>query len=228
MASKSKIDSKHIELPASIRTVTGKRVRSLRAKGLIPATVYGRDFKSLSVELPLIEFQRIYRIAKETAVVYLKVEKDTHPTLITQIQHNPVSDEIIHADFRRIDLTKKIETKVPVKIEGSATAVSLHGAIILTQAQELTIEALPANIPQFIVIDIAPLKEIGDEIKVKDLKASGDYSITDEPEKVIVSAVAHKEESLIAETTTTAPEVITEKAPTEEGAEAPAAEQKKS
>ncbi len=216
------------ELSVELRTVIGKKVRAMRREGKIPANIFGTDFVSKSVSVPAIDFTKAFKVAKETGIVYIKLDTENIPTLIKSVQRHPVDHSILHVDFRKIDLKQKIETQVPVQTIGTAEAVSQKGAVLLTQAQELTIEALPQNIPQFIEIDISGLKEIGQEIKVSDLPKVDAYTIIDDPSKVIVSATAHKEESLIAETATKAPEVITEKA-TEEGAEAApaAAEEKK-
>ena len=112
-----------------------------------------------------------------------------------------------------------------VLIEG---ALNQLNGVLITQNDHLDIEALPEKIPAHIEVDISALKEIGDEITVKDIKANPDYVIITDPETVVVSVTAHKEESVVPETTTTAPEVITEKAPEEGGEEgaAPAEEEK--
>ncbi len=198
----------------------------MRREGKIPANIFGTDYVSKTISVPLADFLKAFRIAKETGIVYIKNEAENIPTLIKSVQRHPVDHSILHVDFRKIDLKQKIETQVPVTTVGVSEAVSQKGAVLLTQTNELTIEALPQDIPQSIEIDISSLKEIGQEIKVSDLPKADTYTIIDEPEKVIVSATAHKEESLVAETATKAPEVITEKAP-EEGAEAAVADEKK-
>ncbi len=232
-----------INLTVTERTVFGKNLAKLRREGLIPGNVFGPKFDSKSVSVNLKDFVTVYKVAHETGVVYLKLGKEEVPVLIRQVQYHPVKDSILHVDFRKIDLTQKIETEVPVKIMGVSTAVTQKGGVQLIQSQLLKIEALPTKIPSSIEVDISKITELGQEIKVADLAKSADYEVKEDPEKVVVSVVEHKEESVTPETTAAAPEVITEKpaegeVPAEEGAkesaktpekpsEAPAKEEKK-
>ena len=197
------------KLSAQIRTLTGKKAKKLRKQGLIPANIYGPEFKSTSISINFREFLNTYKIAKETGIVYLQLEKDEIPVLIKHIQKHPISDQILHVDFRKIDLKKKIETEVPVKVVGTSEAVSQKGGVLLNQSEFLLVEALPEDIPQEIEVDISSIKDIGQEIKVADLKKSDKYMIKTSPDKVVVSVIAHKEESVTPETTAAQPEVIT-------------------
>jgi len=199
-------------LKAEIRQVFGKRVKKLRKEGLIPANIFGKDFKSKAITINAKEFAKVYKKVKETGVLYLKIEKETLPVLIASVQKHPVTHQILHVDFKKVDLTQKTQAEVPVEIVGQAPAVLEKGGVLLTLTQSLLVEALPEEIPQSIKVDISTLKDIGQEIKVANLPTSSTYQILTEKEKVIVSAVAHKEESVTPETQpTTAPEIITEK-----------------
>lgn len=223
MAKSKKSEHPQITLTAESRTVLGKKVKQLRKQGMLPGNVYGPEFTSLSVTVNLKDFVAAYRVAHETGIVYVNVGKESYPTLVGHIQRHPVSDDLLHVDFRKIDLKQKIETPVPVVAEGESVAVTQHGGVLITQNDHLTVEALPADLPSEIVVDISKLTEVGQEITVADLPKASTYTIVDAPETVIFSVTAHKEESVTPETTTVAPEVITEKAPEEgaEGAEAP-------
>lgn len=208
------------------RTVIGKKVKRLRQDGFIPATVYGPGFTSKSIQVKIKDFLRVYKIAHETGIVFLNLDKQELPTLIKNLQRHPLNDIILHADFRKIDLKEKMETEVPVLIVGESEAIAKKGGVLLTQAENIMIEALPQNIPQAIEIDVSKMTEIGQEIKVSDLSKSELYEIKEDPDKVIVSIVAHKEESITPETTAPVTEVTTEK-PVEGEEEVPAEEEKK-
>ena len=223
---KTAVDKLNLEVKK--RELFGKKLNRLRKTGFIPANIFGPDFKSISISVASKSFFDTYKIAKETGVIYLNLDKEEFPVLIKTLQFHPVYDQLLHVDFRKIDLKKKVETAVPVKFINVSEAVAQKGGVMLTLSETLNVEALPEDIPQEIEIDISILKDIPQEIKVKDLKTSTKYEIKEEAEKVIVSVVAHKEESTVAETTAAAtPEVITAKA--EEGADAtaPAEEGKK-
>lgn len=216
---KKKETTGKLTLNVTVRTVFGKKLKKLRYTGVIPANIFGPDFKSKSITVSFKEFIHTYKTAKETGVIYLNLDKEEIPVLIKSVQHHPVSDAILHIDFRKIDLKKKVQTEVPIVTVGISEAVAQKGGILLTQTAILLVEALPEEIPQHIEVDISSLKELGSEIKVSDLPKSTKYEIKTLTDKVVISVVAHKEESTVAETTVAAPEVITE-AKLEEGAEA--------
>lgn len=204
-------DKKKTILEATLRTVFGKKNKGIRKQGLLPANIYGSNFPSQAISVNYIEFRRIFRMVGETGVVYIKADKKEIPTLITSIQRDPLEGRVLHADFRKVDLTIKIEAEVPLTLVGIAPAANA-GGVILTQTDKVTVEALPQDIPNHIEIDISVLKEIGNEIKVSDLPKSDAYTIKTEGTHILVSVAAHKEESVIAETTAAAtPEVLTAK-----------------
>ncbi len=198
-------------LEVTPRTIFGKKLKKVRKEGLVPANIYGPEFKSQSISVNYKEFLKTFQVVHETGVVYLKLNKEEIPALIKNIQYHPVSDIILHIDFRKINLTQKLQTDVPIKITGTSEAVAQKGGVLLKQLELLKVEALPQDIPQSIDLDISSLKEIGGEIKVSDIPQTSKYKLMDDPAKVIVSVVEHKEESVTPETTAAAPEVITAK-----------------
>jgi len=210
-----------VSLKVELRTVFGKKLSKVRKQGLAPANIYGADFKSKAISVVYKDLIKTYRVVGKTGVVYLTLDKENIPVLITSVQKHPLTRSFIHVDFRKIDLSKKIEASVPVVTVGVSEAVSQKGGVLLVQSDTLLIEALPESIPHEIEVDISGIKEIGQEIKVSDLKKSDKYEIKTPAEKVIIGVVAHKEESIVPETAVAAPEILTE---AKEGEEAPAAE----
>ncbi|MCS7093005.1 MAG: 50S ribosomal protein L25 [Patescibacteria group bacterium] len=202
---------KKVKLKVEKRTLFGKKAKKLIKEGYTLGNIYGRNFPSTAVSIPKKEFLRVYRVVKETGVFYLEIDGQELSVMVKDVQRHQVTDEIIHIDFRKIDLNEKIETEVPIKIIGQSKAVAEKGGVLLTQTNSITIEALPEKIPQVIEIDISSLKEIGQQIKVADLDSSAEYKIKAPLEKVIVSVVSHKEESTSPETTSVTPEIVTEK-----------------
>lgn len=208
---KAHVEKKKTVLEAKLRTVFGKKNKNLRKEGFLPANIYGTKFDSQAISVNYIEFKRTYRAVGETGVVYIKTEKEEIPTLITSLQRDPLEGLVLHADFRKVDLSIKIEAEVPLTFVGVAPAVNA-GGVILTQSDKVTVEALPQDIPNHIEIDLSGLKEIGAEIKVSDIPVDAAFVIKTDKDKVLVSVAAHKEESVIAETTAAAtPEVLTAK-----------------
>lgn len=221
MASKkSNVSSGKVSLKAESRTVFGKKLNKVRKQGLVPGNIFGPDFKSKSISIVYKDLVKTYKQVGETGIVYITVDKESIPVLIKTIQKHPLSSSLLHVDFRKIDLSKKIETNVPVKTIGVSEAVTQKAGVLLLQSDTLLVEALPEDIPSSIEVDISIIKEIGQEIKVADLKKSDKYVVKTPVEKVIVAVIAHKEESIVPETAVATPEIITEAV--KEGEEAPA------
>ena len=149
------------------------------------------------------------------------MDKKEIPVMVKHIQRHPLDSSVLHVDFRKVDLTKKVVAEVPVRVIGISEAVAQKGGVLLHQSSHLSVEALPQDIPNAIEVDISVLKELGQDIKVLNLPKREKYVVITDPGKVIVSVTAHKEESVIAETTATAaPEVITAKVDAEDAVEA--------
>jgi large subunit ribosomal protein L25 len=213
-----------IELQVEKRDKVGKVNKQLRKNGIVPGNIYGADFTPVAVSVNVKEFGQVYKKAGETGIVYVQVGSDSIPTLITNLQYHPVTNQLLHIDFRKVNLRQKLETAVPVEVVGESIAVTQLGGVMLVQTDEVTVEALPANIPSAIEVDISKITELGQEIKVSDLPKSADYEIKEDLDKVLVSVVEHKEESLEAQTERTETEITGEKAPEEgEAAEGEAA-----
>lgn len=204
-------------LAATKRELFGKKLRKMRHNGMVPANIYGPEFKSVAITFSYKDFLHAYKIAHETGVVYVQVGRDEIPTLVKHLQKHPVSDALLHVDLRKINLLEKIETDVPLVFINESPAVAQLGGQLLTQTNEVLIEALPTDIPEHIEIDLSRLTEIGSEIRVQDLKSAANVTIKEDPERQIVSVVARKEESITPETETEAPEITTEKKEGEQG-----------
>lgn len=222
---KTNVQAEKLTLAAQTRVLFGKKNRLLRRQGLLPANIFGSGFASQSISINYKDFSKIFRKSGETGIIYITTDKAEVPTLVKTIQRDPIESKLLHVDFRKVDLDKKIEAEVPLVFVGIAPAVN-QGGVLINQTVKLIIEALPQDIPHQIDIDISGLTEIGKEIKVGDLKLSDAYTVKTAPENVIVSVTAHKEESIVAETTAAAaPEVLTAK-PDEEAAEGETGEKK--
>ncbi|MCB0078214.1 MAG: 50S ribosomal protein L25 [Anaerolineales bacterium] len=184
-----------ISLDVSRRETTGKAVKKLRRDGVIPIVVYGGPVDgALSLQANERELSRVLAAAGATQVVTLKVGGDSYPVLARVAQRHPTRHELMHVDFLAVDLTQTIQAQVPVHLVGEAPAAELAGAVILQTADELTVEALPTDIPQYIEVDITVLTEIGQGISVADLPSTGSYEIIADPETTLASVTAAAQE----------------------------------
>jgi large subunit ribosomal protein L25 len=163
--------SDKIKLSVQKRKIIGRKVKSLRREGIIPANIYGKEVKSLAIQVPAKEFDQVYKLSGETGIIDLQVDKDAkaRSVLVNQIHHHPVTDQCLHVDFHQIDLTKKISVNIPLELTGTAPAVN-KGGVLLQLIDEIEVEALPTNLPDKFELDISKLEEIGQSISLKDIK----------------------------------------------------------
>lgn len=156
----------------------------------IPAVVYGGGMKNVVLAVDEKGFNKLYEQAGESSLIDLDINKKSVTVLIHEVQRDPVSDEIIHIDFLGVNMKKKIKAEIPIVFIGDAPAVSEHGGIFNKSLDSLEIESLPGDLPHEIKVDISLLKEIGDNIRVKDIKLGVD--ILNDKEQVIASVVEQK------------------------------------
>lgn len=164
------------------RKIFGKKVKNLRKQGILPANIYGKNIKSLSVQLPVKDFDSVFEEIGETGLLELAVvgEDKIRPVLIHNVQLDPVSSQLIHADFFQVDLKEKVTTMVPLEIVGEALAVKDKKGVLLHTLNEVEVEALPTDLPEKIEVDVSALSEVDQEAKVGELKVpSGVTILTD-------------------------------------------------
>jgi len=212
-----------VELKAEARTVSGKAVKKLRREGVTPANIYGKSFESVSIQLPIKDFETIYAKVHETGLVDLTVGKETYPVLIHNVQRHPISHGAIHVDFYKVNLKEKVKTSIPVIGIGEAEAEKQKVGALMQSLNEVEVEALPAELPENIEVSVEHLAAIDDHILVSDLKVPTGVVILTEPEETvfrITELVSQEAEELEAEEEAAAEAAAEEKAVGEEGAEA--------
>jgi large subunit ribosomal protein L25 len=230
-----------LELEATPREITGSKVVRLRRDGILPAVVYGKGFAAINVQVPVKDFEHVFKQSGESTLVYLTVGSTTHPTIIHDVTRDPVSGDFQHADFYKVRLDEKIKTDVPVTFVGESPAVKDLKAIFIRNVNELEVEALPSDLPHEIEVDISGLKEFGDQITVADIQGHGWTLIADATDVVATVQEPKSEEELEAELAEPATDVSTveeikkeeaeevpegEETPAEKKEEAPAEEKK--
>lgn len=220
-------------LKAQKRDLTGRKVKNLRNEGFLPANVFGKKVKSLSVQVSTKDFVEVYKKAGETGIVSLEVEKEkeARPVLIYNMQVHPVTDSPLHVDFLQVDLKVKVTAHVPVELVGESPAEKQALGTVVQQIQEIEVEALPADLPEKFEIDKAELIEVDQLVKVADLKVDrSKVEIKTDAESIVVKVEPPQKEEVVE--APTAP-VEGESAPVAEGGEqtateAPKAEEKSS
>lgn len=185
----SKID---ISLSAELRESFGRKVKDLRAQDLLPAVVYGQKTENLALVLNFKEFEDVFKKTGESSLINLKIKdkEEELPVLIHSFQKDPLSGKIIHVDFYKPDLEKKVKAIVPLKIEGSSPAIKNLGGTLIKNLTEVEVKALPTNIPHEIIVNVDSLETAGSEIFVKDLNIPEGVEVLKDPEEVVVLVAA--------------------------------------
>lgn len=193
-----------MELKVEIRNILGRKVETLREKGLIPAELYGHGVKNLHLTLSAKDFKKVFKEAGESSIVNLKTEDNkTYPVMIHEVETDPISEQILNVDFYQIKLTEKIRVHVPIEFIGEAPAVKNFGGILVKTVQEIEVEAFPQDLPRQISVDLSSLEEIKKSIFAKDLKISEKVKAFINPDAIIATVIEQKIE--VEETPTAAP-----------------------
>jgi large subunit ribosomal protein L25 len=199
-------------LNAQKRDLIGSKVKNLRKSGITPAVVFGKSVESLALAVNAVEFLKVYRQAGETSLIWLKVDGETkeRPTLIKSMAFGPVKNEVLNIDFHQVNLKEKVTAFVPVELIGESELIHSGQAILSQNLNEIEVECLPTDIPEKFEIDTALLKEIGDSLKVSDLKASSEVEIITDLDSIVVSLSEPQKEEEPLDTTVAEAEVAGE------------------
>lgn len=197
-------------LDVNVRTVTGKKVKQLRKQGLIPATVYGKGFAPVSVSVADRAFATVYRRAGKTALIDLSIDGTQASVFVQEVQRHPLLRNIIHIDFKAVDLKVAMQIEIPVTTVGESPVVARGDAIVNHALNTVLVEALPAELPQHLEVDVSGLDELDKSVLVGDIPVTGNYKILTDPAQVLISlsAVRTAEEEEAAEETPAEPELI--------------------
>lgn len=213
---------KTIAINATTRTVLGKKVKKNRAKGQLPAVLFGHGVESTPLFMDSREFFKAFREAGTSALVDLTID-DQKP--IKVLFHEPQTHYLhgtpVHADLYAVKMDEKIETAIPIHYVGVAPAVEELEGNFITNKDELQIRCFPADLIPSVDVDISTLATFEDQIKVSDIKVPATIEVLDDAEEVLALVSAPiSEEELEAEL---AEDKDAEAAAVEElGAEAPA------
>ena len=217
-----------VKLEASLRTEIGKKIgKALRREGSIPAVVYGEGQTPTPITTTEKDLARVLHTgAGENVLITLTVKETggqaqpVRTVLIKEIQHHPVTSQVLHVDFHQISLTKRIQVTVPLQFTGEAVGVKQDGGRLDHVLWEVRVDCLPTEIPKAIAIDVSALK-IGDSLLIKDLKVPAGVKLLHDGQVGVVACLApvvEKAPEAAAEgaAAATEPEVIKQKKPEEE------------
>lgn len=182
-----------LSLTAQHRTVTGRKVKQLRTKGLIPVVVYGKTVSAEVLQIDERSLERVLHSGGMSQLVEVAVEgARMHNVLIRDIARHPVTHKLQHVDFYAVNMTEKQHVSVPIESTGRASGL-IAGLILLQVLDQIAIEALPADIPASITVDITQLT-LDRPITVADFPAIPNISYMDEPDTEVFTLNMTREE----------------------------------
>ena len=207
--------AKQIKLAAQQRMGIGRSaVRKLKAIGALPAVIYGAKDKPEALQVSRRDINTILsHAAGENILVELEVEGSANRlALVQEVQHAPVSGDVLHIDFHAVSMDEVIEADVPLEPIGTPNGVKNFGGLLEQSLRSLSIECLPRDLPDVITVDVSALN-IGDAIHVREIPLPSGVSTRMPPDLTAISILAPtvEEEPAAGAEAPTAPEVIKEK-----------------
>lgn len=203
------------ELVVEVRQGTGKgAARKLRSAGRIPGVCYGRTVPSVGISLDPRALERLLTASEAgmNTLFELRItgmgDLDGKPVMVRELQRNPVTGRLLHADLYAVDLQQSLHVSVPIHLTGSAAGVKMGGILDQT-LRALDLECMPQAIPREISVDVG-LLEIGQTLHVRDLTLPEKVSLISDSDLAVVSVVAPAVEEVAAPAEEEAAEVEAE------------------
>ncbi len=187
-----------MQLKAETRQETGKKVKRLRKEKKLPAVLYGAGKENFLISLDYSDFLKAFReLGSSTILTLLIDDKDTENVLIHDIEEDPVSGDIIHADFLRVKMDEEVHAHIELEFIGESEAVK-QGGVLVKNMYEIEVAALPQYLPNKIEVDLSKLKNIDDVITVADLSLPEEVEVLKlHPDEVIATVIEEKPEEEI-------------------------------
>ena len=183
-------------LSLSQRTVTGKKVKQLRRQGILPVHMYGSGIDAQSLQGTAGELRRLLPQVGTNVPVSIEVEGSDQENIcfVREVQRHPVTEDLLHIDFMRVDVTQTISAEVPITLVGSAPATQ-QGGTLLQSLTSLLVEALPMNIPVSIEADISGLDDFDKSIVVSDISVGDNVTILTDSDEFVARVAAPRVEA---------------------------------
>lgn len=183
---------KSITINGSQRESVGKSsTKALRNAGQVPCVLYGGD-KPMHFSAPELAFSKLVYTPNAHTVVIALDNGETYNAIMQDIQFHPVTDRILHIDFYQIFENKEITMEIPINIVGTSKGV-LNGGVLRRPYRKLRVKAIPSKLPDFIEVDITPLK-IGNKLYITELE-NEDYKFL-HPDNTVVCQVRRSRASM--------------------------------
>ncbi|MFC4777183.1 50S ribosomal protein L25/general stress protein Ctc [Paenibacillus sp. GCM10023252] len=183
-----------ITMNAEQRTTSTKgELRQLRKQGRVPGVIYGKKLDApAAITVEEKELQALLR-SHPNAVLEINIPSTgKQPVMITDVQRDPMSRQVLHIDLHQINMNEEVKTAVRVEVTGDSAGVR-EGGVLQINLHEVEVQCLPGSIPESIEVDVTSLN-VGDNLLVSDLKAPKGVEIKTDGEQVVVGVLAPQKE----------------------------------
>jgi len=182
-------------LKAEIRTVPTPALNKAKKLGKVPAELYGNKQQNQHLFLNQVEFEKIYRSAGESSLIDLNLGSgQPFKVLVQQVDHDPISGHVIHADLLQVRMDQTLEVKIQLVFIGESKAVKELGGTLVKSLEEVEVSCLPGDLISHLDVDISSLNTFEDAIRVSDLHFPSTIKVLTEPETTIAIAQPQKVE----------------------------------
>ncbi len=186
-----------LKLEVKKRETFGKKVRALFGQGYIPAEIYGHGFENIHVSLPVKEFGKVFKEAGESSLITITIDGKMFPVLVHEVKKDVLGDKIIHVDLYRVRMDEKIKTQVPLHFVGESQAVKEKGGVLVKSVEEVEVEALPADLPHELEVDLSKIVELHQSLHGSDIVVPKGVKIFIEPEMGIATVIEPQKEEVV-------------------------------
>lgn len=182
------------KLKSQKRTLIGKRVKTLREIGRLPGVLYGAGIESVPIELDGREASRLLSRSSSSTLIELDLDDESHSVLVRGVQRDVIRGTYLHVDFLKVALDVLIRAEVPIELIGEPPAAEEAGVVLLTGVATIEVEALPADLPDRITVNLEILENLEDSITVADLFLGQGITVLTESDELIARPIYQAEE----------------------------------
>ena len=169
------------QIEAEPRVALGKKVKALRRAGITPIHVYGRSAESLSLQADTHALARALGAVGQTSPLTVKADGQEHFVMAQRVQRHPVTERLLHVDFIRVSRTERVQAVVPLHFEGESLGARADGASLSEDLREITVEALPTDLPNALAVDLSALETPDSAILAGDLPLPAGVTLVTDP-----------------------------------------------
>ncbi|HLZ21821.1 MAG TPA: 50S ribosomal protein L25 [Ktedonobacterales bacterium] len=177
----------HVKFVVERREITGKKVRQLRSQGILPGNIFGHDRASKAIQLDAAEFRRFLKLHGPTTLLALTLGSEPAETAVVRhVQHDPRTNAIQHVDFMHVEMSEPMKAAIPIRLEGVSPAIKNFDGVLLQLLETLDVEALPANLPEAVVLDISDMEDLKETRYVRDLRVPSNVTVLSDRDEPVV------------------------------------------